>query len=452
MKRFVATSAGVILLFSALNAQKGIEDGSRYGHGKDSITCLTNLSLYTEYYKQKNYMDAFPYWESVFNDCPLASSTIYVNGIVILRNFIEQETNLIKKEEYYNYLLKVYDARIKYFGNNNKYPTSYINGLKAIDMLRYKRDSIPVCKQAYNLLTQSISEFGARTQPTILSTHMSNTLVLLQNDQITASEFIDVYLSVSEILNIKQANITEEADDLTAINDTRNIIEKQFATSGVANCENLDKIFSPQYSAHNKDVNWLKRVNTLLLNANCDNALLYQISESLHQIEPSAPSAKGMAVMCLKKKETDKAIEYYKEAINLEQQPDKKAVLYYELGVIYSTKNNYNIARQHFQRAIELKPNWGAPYIQIGRLYANTADICGKDEFEKKVVYWAAVDKFIKARSVDTTLVDEANKQISSIAPHFPSKEEIFFQGLQEGASYNIGCWINETTTIRAKK
>ena len=26
-------------------AQKGVEDGSRFGHGKDSIRCLKNLSL-----------------------------------------------------------------------------------------------------------------------------------------------------------------------------------------------------------------------------------------------------------------------------------------------------------------------------------------------------------------------------------------------------------------------
>ena len=30
--------------------------------GSDSINCITNLSLYREYYKQKNYEDAFKPW------------------------------------------------------------------------------------------------------------------------------------------------------------------------------------------------------------------------------------------------------------------------------------------------------------------------------------------------------------------------------------------------------
>ena len=36
----------LIALFTLTGiAQKGVEDGSRYGHGEDSITCIKNLSL-----------------------------------------------------------------------------------------------------------------------------------------------------------------------------------------------------------------------------------------------------------------------------------------------------------------------------------------------------------------------------------------------------------------------
>ena len=39
------------LTSSVAMAQKGVEDGSRFGHGQDSIDCLNNISLYTEYLK-----------------------------------------------------------------------------------------------------------------------------------------------------------------------------------------------------------------------------------------------------------------------------------------------------------------------------------------------------------------------------------------------------------------
>jgi hypothetical protein len=41
---------------------------------------------------------------------------------------------------------------------------------------------------------------------------------------------------------------------------------------------------------------------------------------------------------------------------------------------------------------------------------------------------------------------------IRSYSAAFPSMETIFFNDYNEGQSYNVGGWIGETTTIRAKK
>ena len=38
-------TALLILAISSVFGQKGVEDGSRFGHGADSINCIKNLSL-----------------------------------------------------------------------------------------------------------------------------------------------------------------------------------------------------------------------------------------------------------------------------------------------------------------------------------------------------------------------------------------------------------------------
>ena len=76
----------------------------------------------------------------------------------------------------------------------------------------------------------------------------------------------------------------------------------------------------------------------------------------------------------------------------------------------------------------------------------------GANEFEQKSVYWAAVDKFLKAKSVDTSLAEDANQMISVYSALFPTTEELFFQGIAVGASYQVGGIVNETTTVRARK
>ena len=36
-------------------AQKGVDDGSKYGHGEDSVTCIMNLVQYGDQVKLKNF-------------------------------------------------------------------------------------------------------------------------------------------------------------------------------------------------------------------------------------------------------------------------------------------------------------------------------------------------------------------------------------------------------------
>lgn len=53
MKMFTMLCA-LSLGTTAAFAQKGVEDGSRFGHGEDSIRCLQNISIYSEYVKTDN--------------------------------------------------------------------------------------------------------------------------------------------------------------------------------------------------------------------------------------------------------------------------------------------------------------------------------------------------------------------------------------------------------------
>lgn len=452
MKLATLFTATLLLATGTVFAQKGVVDGSKFGHGEDSVRCLTNASLYTEYFKQKNYKDAFPYWEIAFNECPLSYISLYTNGVRIMQNFYETETNPAKKEEYYQYLMKIYDQRIKYFGNNTKYPTPYILGIRAVDMLRYKRDDVEVMKEAYDLLLKAIAGRGTKTQAAVLQTHMTNTVALFKAGQLEAEKVVDVYVTVSDIVESQMQGKNDDEDDNSSIGELKSNIDKVFAISGAADCETINRIFAPQFEANKTELLWLKRVSNLLTRQECENDLVFNVSASLHKIEPSANAARGLAVMCLKNKETDKAIEFYKEAIELETNAEQKGNLYFQLGSVYMANNNYSVARAQFNRAIELRPGWGAPYIMIGQLYGGSASSIGSNEFEHKTAYWAAVDKFIKAKTVDPSISEQANEQIAIYSAHFPNKEEIFFQGMKEGGNYSVGGWISESTTVRAKR
>lgn len=441
-----------LLLSTATFAQKGVEDGSKYGHGEDSLRCLENLSLYSEYYKQKNLKEAFPYWQITFNECPLSTSRIYSDGENMVMAMLKKEKDATKQEELYQLLMKVYDQRIKYFGNHSRYPASYVNGKKAVSMLTFKKDNPEVVKEAQALLKSSVGERKVKAQPAVLLSYMVSTVATYKLGSSTAEELVDAYLEVSNVFQL-QIDKTSKQGDKEKLSELKNQVEAIFAQSGAADCETLANIFGPQLPDHTEDLDWLKRVNRLLARGDCtDSDLFYKSSEHLHKIEPSSSSAFGLMQMYLKTQNLDKAIEYGKEAVALEEDTNTKAKYHHYLSMVYMSQKQFTAVRAEAMKAIALRPNWGEPYMLLGKAYAAAANSYGADEFEHKTVYWAAVDQFIKAKSVDPESSAKANDLIVMYSQYFPGTEEIFFRNLKEGQAYKIEGWINVQTTVRAKK
>ena len=145
------------------------------------------------------------------------------------------------------------------------------------------------------------------------------------------------------------------------------------------------------------------------------------------------------------------AVPYMEEALNMENQ-EKVDDAYLVLADIFRATGNYSRARKMALGAAKINTEDGTPYVIIGDMYAASAKDCGTDDLTKKVAYWAAVDKYKKAKSVDPSLTDVMNKRIRSYQAHFPPTEVLFFHALKEGDSYTVGCWINEVTKIRPAK
>ncbi len=433
-------------------SQTGVETGTKFGFGEDSIRCGKNLSLYDQEVKQKLFDEAYEPWLIAFNECPLSTINLYSHGVKIVSYMYERESNTETKEAFYQLLMQVYDQRAKYFGTNRKYPTPYIMGLKAIDMLEYKGNEIEVKKQAYVYLSENITQSPESAQLAIISSFFSTSIALFQAQDIRAEQVVKDYVICTEWLNKELAVETkpQKIEDLKKMSIS---LENMFISSGVASCETLGQLYDSLIDSKVNDIQWLKNSNKILLKQDCeDSEILNRISLAIYKIEPTADAAYSIARTHLKKKELSSAKEYYNQAIELESEPVVKAKYLYQLGLILSNQGDLVGAKAKALQAISNNSSYGEPYILLGKLYAQGASNYGKNDFEHKTVFWAAVDKFNKAKEVDPKLTEEVNQQIASMSIHYPANEELFFQGLKAGDSYQIGDWINEKTTVRLKK
>lgn len=430
-KNLLLTAIVIALSISSASAQTT----SKYG--ADSIACITNMSLSNEYFKQQNYADAIEPWRLVFTNCPAASKRTYLNGATMYENLITNEKNEVTKSKLIDTLMMIYDQRIKYFNEEG-----FVLSRKGLALYDYAPDKKMEIK---NILKKSIELEGTKSGPVALYKYFQVNTELYTQKAITKEDVIDVYDQVSELI---EANL--EGPDSANYDKSRMNVETFFGP--FASCEDLVNIYAPRLKATPDNVALLRKIVNLFSKKGCNDAAIYsEAAEKLHKIEPTSKAALSLARMYNAKNSTSKANAFYNEAVDLESDNIKKASILVEYSdFAMRGLKNYAQARTYAQRAAAIRPDWGRPWMLIGDIYFSSSTTCS-DEFNGASVFWAATDKYQKAKSVDGSVAEEANRKIAANTKYYPKQEDVFFVGMKEGDSYTVKCWINETTTIRVR-
>ena len=446
----VTTLFALSLSATAVFAQKGVEDGSRFGHGQDSLNCLKNISVYTEYVKTNNFKDAFTPWKSVFDEAPWAQIATYTNGAKILRALFATEKDGAKQKEYFDLLMKVHDQRIQYLDQLNTLSKSKatkgdIMGTKAHDYFSMGGQDV---NQAYAMFAEAVAAEKHNLPYYVLMEFVDASARKVKVDDSHKEQFIQDYIAAagyaSEALNAATKENAKKNYQMAKEN-----IDAHFINSGVATCDNLQAIYAPKVEDNKSNIEYLKSVITVMQKLGCREAEAYfAASEYAHAIEPTAATAFGCGAMYYKKGDIDKSVQYFDNAIELEQDLNQKAEYCYTVAQILFGNKQLSKARQYARKSIECNGENGKPYILIAQMYASSPN-WSEESALNKCVYFAAIDKLQKAKSVDASCAEEADKYIRTYAGYTPKDEDLFFIGLKKGDAVTIQGWIGETTTIR---
>lgn len=408
--------------------------------------CKRNYSIYKGFLDNLDYDEAIKSWRIAYNNCPEYSRNIYTHGLKIMKHFMNKASDLVFKENYLDTIFMIYDQRIKYYGDDPKYPEGYILGEKGCDLLKYRKDNV---ESVYEVLSKAVKLSGNKAKPKVILSLMLASRQMYKIGLIDQEEVINQYTSC---LNIADSNIAND-NNISSYQTAKLGIEKHFTSSGAADCDALLQLFKPKFAENPQDIELLKKISSHLKKNKCTDSQFYlNITEAIFNIEPSAGAAHNIVRRLLIKEEYARAMDYLEKSISLETNEEAKAEYYYELGQLqYIFKGDYQKARYYANEAIKIRPDWGLPYILIGKIYISSHKNFSKDDFERSTVFWVAVDKFSTARSVDHNVKEEAQKLITQYSIYFPASEKIFFKTLKIGDSYKVKGWINENTRIRSR-
>ena len=423
--------------------------------------CKVNVSLFHESVKNKMYADAYNPWWEVYNTCPNANKIIYTDGAKIVEALYQATSDPAEKARLANLAVEMQDKRIRWFGDDPKYPTDYILGEKGMAYMDFFGEA--KYAEARECLRKSVQSIGVKSKMAVLKALVDVSYALYkQNPNGLAEQFISDYELASGYLGEQASDPNNKNAEVAG--KQKDYVDNIFAISGAADCSKLDEIYAAAVQENLTNLDMLQKIAKLYKRVRCTESDVYFAAcEAAHKLQPTQESAAGCASMAAKKGDYEQAIAYYDEAIGYAKLEEDAAndIADYQYNAAFYCYNNlkkYPEARKYALASIATLTNLGMNkgqgrcYIIIGMCYASSQPYANdnKGRILNKTVYWAAVDKFIKAKQIDPSVEAQASEFISSYSKYFPTKEERFdLPNEFSGTTYHVGGWIGENTTIR---
>ncbi len=420
--------------------------------GPDEQEAKMKFSLYREFFKQDNFVDAFPHWRFVYNNAPGLSKNTFINGAKLYSHFADAETDTVLKQALVDTLIMVYRKRIECFGEADK-----VLGYLAYDMYKYRPERHQF---VYGLFREALNEGEENTDYYLLYPLFQYTTLLWRKQEMSDDDVLTKY---DRLIRISDINIraAEEAGDEKLAENWRGTKTKidEILPRGLLTCEKLVARLERDRESVFADLNELKKAyNSLKLapadsvsGARCsDQPIFTEIVMSISEMEPSATLLNEVGEILWKQGNSDGAVAAWNKSIEMETDPERRASLSLTIAKVYQRDKQFVRSREWARKALSFRPNWGEPYILIGDLYASSGSICeGRDS---ELAALPALDKYAQAKAVDPASAAEAQERINKYSNYLPTKTYLFERTMNEGDSYTFSCWIGETTILRGKK
>lgn len=452
MKKNISIFLGVlgVAFFSVLNAQ--------------NPECPQNLSIFAEHAKVKNYDAAYEPWKMVYENCPTLHWATYHYGERILKHKIDSDS--ANKEQYVQMLTELYETSFKNFPDKYNETGSLID--KALLLNDYK---LGTDEEIYQVLDQAFKNNPEEFKnPKALYLYFSALVDLHDAGKKELQEVFDTYDDVTgkiaeenqeigetivEYLEKEEAGTltSKEEKTLAAVRQNGENYEKISGSidaklGALADCDNLIPLYQKNFEARKGDADWLKSAAGRMDSKGCTgDPLFVKLVEALDQIEPSASSKYYLGSLYEEQGNSSKALEFYKQSVDLETDPIKKAQKLTNIANKAAKRGQKSTARQFCNEALELNPAAGTPYLILASLYASSANDCGTTAFEKRAVYWKAAEVARRAGQVDPSLKSRAAQTANSYAGRAPSRQDIFSSGMA-GKTIQFDCWIGGSVKV----
>lgn len=445
------TILSLLMLFAAFSISTK-NYAQVYGNTiQDSLDCINNNYIYQDFYNQKNYEDAYVPWNNVLKVCPKNQEDLYIRGAVILRSLIEKAKTPEEEQKYLDELLSLYDKRTESFGqkaNNIAH--------KAKDLSEIRPNEKERIYKLYKGAVEKGGKNGIEIEDQFKLLYFKSCFEYIESikaNEEQMAELFDVYDYASSALEIS-LNHSKELSDTNAylkIESYIDTLEKNIEP--IASCEKILLIYQTKYNKDSTNIDLLKKITTNLKRKGCIKSdLFFKATENLHKLEPTSKSAFIIGQILVDRGDEKSASIFFKEALDKAEDNETKAKACFLWAQTLMSLSQYSQARQAFYQVLDYdKSKEGQCLYYIASMYLSSAASCASNGGKIRGAAWAAYDKAERAKALDPSISEKCGSLMRSAKGQWPTKENASFYEISENQPYTVGCWINESTTVRLR-
>lgn len=430
----------ILAAFFTLFISSNIFAQGGYKWGDNKPKAREKYILLKDEVNNKNFENALEPFRWLYEHIPDLHENLYILGIKAYSGLAKKkDVPAGKKQGYQDTVLTLYKQRADIYGNerdiyNRMAHKAWVYNYK--DTSRYN--------EVYNIIDKSIKLNHNNIYHTYADAYIFLACWQNRHGKLSDKQVMNKYDTITNIIDY---NIEQEGKYLDYWKKRRKEAQDNLSKCIEMDCDFAEKNLIPRYEKDTGNLELAKKIYNITKENDCfdDHPAFEKATHMVLKSDPGYQAYMDIAERYKKNDKTEKAIEYYKKAIENAGKPEDKAEAYINMAELKAQAGHKSNAKAYAKKALTNDPARNEIYTFLGNLYFNSYEYCNsktEDPVKARAVFLAAYEMYKKAG--DTQKMNQAKQQ-------FPAMSQIFSQGYKVGEEINTGCWLNETVTIRKR-
>ncbi len=391
-------------------------------------------AAYTDYMKSEQFVEATKPLNWLFVNVPELNESIYINGVMIYKGAADQTTDAAKKVVYQDSVMAIYDKRGELYNNESKWMEN--KAYYGYQFFKGDKTKIPGVIKDF----EKAIELNGNINHQLVGAYFD--LIYRDNafnKTYTGEQVLAKYEMANGLLNKSEA----EGKDVTS---SRSLLEQVLVNMELIDCDFIENTMGPKLAADPTNEELANQIFKYSVQYKCYNSTSFMAAlEFIDSKNPTFATSQVRAMKYMSAREFDKAQPVLEKALTMAENDKQKGEVQMELAKIHTQAGRKGQARAAAREAANLNPELTASaYSLIGDLYMSSSSDCrgGESRAKDQSIFIAAYSAYQRAGD---------SKGMGEARARFPSKEELFTEGMQPGATISTGCWIGETVTLATR-